>query len=96
MVRLTGLGGAVVLQQERHAAEGAVVRWTGRLATSPLELAVDDAVQLGVDGLDATDRRVDELEWRPLALSYQCGQRRRIVLAERVVHQAISAGCARR
>ena len=43
----------------------------------------------GVDRLDARDGRVDELGGDSVASSHQCGECRRVVPAERVVHLVV-------
>lgn len=76
VVGLTGHGVAEVLQQCRHPPERAVRECAGGLGERPLEAAVDDGVQLSVEGLDPLDRVLDELAWRHLARSHELGEPR--------------------
>ena len=72
--RVTGGGRPQVLQQEGHAPERAVGQVGGRrLLAGPVEALVDDGVELRVQGLDAGDGGVDQLERRRLAAADQVG-----------------------
>ena len=62
VVRLTGLTCLAVLEQERHAGEGAVERCVGRVAPRPLELSMDHRVECGIQPFRAGDGFVDELD----------------------------------
>jgi hypothetical protein len=59
VVRLAGDLRAVALEQEGHAAEGAVGQWPAGFVTGLLEAAQDDGVDRAVLSLDGRDRRVD-------------------------------------
>ena len=77
VVRLAGLLAAEVLEQERDTGEGPVGQVAARITTGPLELAMDHAVELRVERLDAGDRGVDELDGFDLAAPHQLGERSR-------------------
>ena len=59
--RVAGRVGGQVLEQERHAAEGAVGQVAGRRLARLVEQRRDHRVELGVQPLDALDRLVDQL-----------------------------------
>ncbi len=97
MVRLAGLGAADVLEQERDAAKRPVRERAEGVAAGALELAMDHAVQLRIEQLDAGDRRIDELDRFDVATPHELGEAGRVVVAEGVVHgRTVSAARGRR
>ncbi len=62
VVRLTFDLAAEILEQDRHTLERPVGQWAGSFLAGPVEEWMDHRVQLGVELLDAVDRRIDELE----------------------------------
>ena len=76
VVRLTGLTCLAVLEQERHAGEGTVERYVGRVAPRSLELSMDHRVECGIQPFRAGDRGVDQLDRFHLAAPHElteCG-----------------------
>ena len=61
VMRLAHLLSAEVLEEKRHAREGAVRDGTRRVSECARELAMDHGVDLGIEPLDSGDRRLDEL-----------------------------------
>ena len=97
VVRLAGLGTTDVLEQERDAPERPVRERAEGVVAGALELAMDHAVQLRIEQLDAGDRCVDELDRFDVATPHELGEAGRVVLAEVVFHgPTVSAARGRR
>ena len=67
-VRLARLAAAIVLEQERHAAERAVGQRAVGIVAGALVLAMHHHVELWVEPLDPFDRLLDELAWMHLVV----------------------------
>ena len=86
-VRLAGLAAAVVLEQERHAAERAVRQGTIGVVACPFVLAMHHDVELRVELLDPFDRLIDELARVHFVAPNQIGERRGVEISEGIVHR---------
>ena len=88
-MRLAHLLSAEVLEEKRHARERAVRDGTRRVSESALELAMDHGVDLGIEPLDAGDRRLDELDAAATSPRRTSSAKPgRVVLVEELLHGA--------
>src|SRR5262249_8707488 len=84
--RVAGRVAEEVLQEERHAAEGAVREVTGRGRPRLLEERDDDRVQRRVERLDAGDGRVHEGGRRRVPPTYELREGSRVESGQIVRH----------
>ncbi|MGY4418867.1 hypothetical protein ACVWY2_001292 [Bradyrhizobium sp. JR6.1] len=71
-----------ILQQERHAGEGAVRQPLGDLALGVVVMLDDDCVDLRIDGGRARNRLVEQLPCRDVLVADELGETDRVVVAE--------------
>ena len=86
-VRLAGLSAAVVLEQERHTAEGAIRQHPFGIEAGSFILAVNHDVELWIQPFDPLDGVFDELARMHQVVAHQFGLGRGVEVNEGIVHR---------